>query len=422
MKKKKRQAFPTLIKEFFGYLNKLQRSEKTIGMYSWIFRKLKAYMDQNHLRYYDEVVEKKYLESALGAFDYLQLSDSGKRFVNTLGTLTEFQETGSIVYGIKRQPPKVFSGEVGATMTDFMAYRKVIYNLSDSTLKDYTSYLHNLLVFLNNEGVVCISRITVPIILKYISSLDCGKNPTRNRKLLLIKNYLMFLYEQKLLPVDYSGCVPKGNSINRPQLPSTFSVEEIKTLLESIDRSSPGGKRDYAILLLATKLGMRSSDIRWLKFEYIFWQQNMLMFKQQKTGKSITLPLLPEVGNAIIDYLQHGRPVSDESYLFLHLRSPYPHIGRTTIGSLVYFHLRRAGINCSNRKYGPHALRHSLAGTLLNKKTPIPVISEVLGHSHTDSTMNYLRIDKDTLNQCALDVPNVPASFYLNSKGGLYHG
>ena len=217
-----------------------------------------------------------------------------------------------------------------------------------------------------------------------------------------------------------TNVIPKDNYKSQPHLPSNFSKEETEILLKSVDRGNPKGKRDYAILLLATKLGLRASDIGELKFENILWERSLITFEQRKTGKRIDLPLLPEIGNATIDYMKHGRPVSDESYCFLHVQSPYERIHTSDIKSLVHFHLKRAGINCKNRRHGPHALRHSFAGNLLRGITPLPVISEALGHSSCESTMYYLRIDIDSLRQCALNVPLVPSSFY-EQEGGTFH-
>ena len=132
------------------------------------------------------------------------------------------------------------------------------------------------------------------------------------------------------------------------------------------------------------------------------------------------LPLLPEVGNAIIDYLKHGRPVSQESCCFLQKVPPYNKIQSSDVGNLVQKYIILAGINCSNRRHGPHALRHSFASALLKAKTPLPVISEALGHKNLDSSMFYLRIDITSLRKCALEVPSVPSSFY-EQKGGYFH-
>lgn len=416
--KKKNQTIDALINEFCDYLKKIHRSESTIKLYCTKWKRVKAFMASHRIKFYDKSIEVKFLASALGNYEYSQLSQNGKNLVNRVEALAEFQDTGTIVRGMRRNPPIILDGPIGTTIANYISYRKSVHGLSEITVNNHILYLHDLLVFLNNKRISSVAQITASDILLFISSIDPRKIATKYVALLILKGYFKYLYEQQLLSVDYSQVIPKSNYKKQPLLPSTFSKEEIGILLKSIDRGSPKGKRDYAILLLATKLGMRSSDIRGIKFEHILWDRNIISFNQNKTGKNINLPLLPEIGNAIIDYMKHGRPTSDESYCFLQVQSPYKQIDKSAIGNLVCFHLKRTGINCKNRRHGPHALRHSFAENLLSEKTPIPVISEALGHSSSESTMYYLRIDITTLKQCALSVPLVPSSFY-NQKGGV---
>lgn len=158
-----------------------------------------------------------------------------------------------------------------------------------------------------------------------------------------------------------------------------------------------------------------------MKFDNINWEKCIIDIKQMKTGKSLALPLLPEIGNAIIDYLKYARPKSEEPYVFLTERPPHgPFPAGNIITQLVQRAFIKAGINIKNRKYGPHSLRHSLAFRLLEENTILPVISEVLGHEKTDSTRYYLRIDLQSMKQCRLDVPQVVISFYRQKKGGFY--
>ena len=410
--------FDTLIRDFFDYLKSIPRSEKTIKLYAWAYRKVKLFMDDYKIENYDEETEKEFLSFYFSKHERSQLSPSGKRFANTIRVLTIFQKTGAITFGTKKDPPKVFDGTVGATMADFIAYKKQLFQFSPNDLKDYISYLHQFLTFLKEENVTSFDGITLPLVLRYIECLDPQKLPKKNRILLIVKSYLRYLCEQKYLSRDFSFSIPKGASIHRPQVPSTFTTEEIKTVLNAVDRGSRKGKRDYAILLLAVQLGIRSSDIQHLQFESLLWQQQKISLVQQKTGRQLVLPLLPEVGNAIIEYLQHGRPVSTESYVFLQLIAPYKPLNRCSVGDIVQYHMERAGITCSGRKHGPHALRHSFAGRLLAQEVPIPVISEALGHSSSETTMDYLRIDVTRLACCALEVAPVPASFYKQNLGG----
>lgn len=167
------------------------------------------------------------------------------------------------------------------------------------------------------------------------------------------------------------------------------------------------------MILLAARLGLRASDICGLKFENIQWETNTIVLIQKKTDQKIELPLLEEIGNAIIDYLKYGRPISDLPYVFIRVGQPYSRLEEPTLHSIVSFYLRRAGIeHVTEKKHGPHALRHSLAGVLLEQKTPLPVIAEVLGHNSTESTMSYLRIDLTSLRQCAIEVPPLFLNFY----------
>src|SRR5690606_31405452 len=153
----------------------------------------------------------------------------------------------------------------------------------------------------------------------------------------------------------------------------TYKIDEIQRMISTIDRSRPCGKRNYAITLLASRLGLRASDIAGLKFENLLWEQSLISFNQYKTGRLLQLPLLAEVGEAIIDYLKYARPVSDEPYVFLSGRSPVGRIYSTSVTGVVQRAFIASGVNIEHRHYGPHALRHSLASLLLEQSTVMPV-------------------------------------------------
>lgn len=202
--------------------------------------------------------------------------------------------------------------------------------------------------------------------------------------------------------------------IRTPKIPTVYTREEVEAMLLSIDRVHPQGKRDYAMVLLAARYGLRISDINGLRFNNLDWERNQISVTQQKTGKRVNLPLSEEVGNAIIEYLRYGRPSVDLPFVFITAHAPYKELSGSTLGKNMMDWMRAAGINSAGRKHGPHALRHSLATNLLKSRETLPVISGILGHSSTESTMLYLRVDMNLLRQCALDVPFVPSTFYSN--------
>jgi integrase len=194
---------------------------------------------------------------------------------------------------------------------------------------------------------------------------------------------------------------------NGSDIPSVYTEDEILRLLKAVDCANPIGKRDYAILLLAVKLGIRRGDLRNLKLENLKWETNRIELIQEKTGQVLNLPILEEIGAALIDYLKNGRPKVLSEYIFLKHVPTYEKLSPVGLNNIVNKYFRQAGIIIpKGKKHGLHALRHSLASHLLENQTPIVVISEILGHLNSHTTSVYLKIDLDQLRTCALEAPH----------------
>ena len=194
-----------------------------------------------------------------------------------------------------------------------------------------------------------------------------------------------------------------------PPVPSTWEPSEIKRILDAVDRGSPAGKRDFAILLLVAKLGIRVGDIKALKLSDLHWTSKTITIIQEKTKVVTTYPILNDVGWAIIDYLQNARPECETPYLFVRLRAPFEEFGKNAnLYNLISKYIRLAGINVPRgKRQGLHSLRHSLASTLLEQGASLAMISEILGHVDSKSTSVYLHTDLNGLKACALDPEEV---------------
>jgi integrase len=217
---------------------------------------------------------------------------------------------------------------------------------------------------------------------------------------------LRYAYDTGITTVDRSEQVPHVHYNRRARIPSAYTAEEISRLINSIDRGNPVGKRDYALILLAARLGLRASDICALSFDNINWEGNRIELTQQKTNEMLVLPLTEEVGLALIDYLKNGRPITDCPCVLVKHVPPYDAIKPSSTYNIVSNYFEKSGIPMPpGKKHGPHALRHSLASALLEYNVPLPVISEVLGHANTDTTGVYLKVDIKHLRKCALSVP-----------------
>jgi len=408
---KKQKSFEILTSEVVSYLQKLSYSDSRISQYRSAWQRVAVFMNENGLQYYTATAGEAFIYHLIGDRSYDVLDRWEKDIIQCANVLTEFLETGSVKFRRSRKIRKLH-GPIGQTMLAYIAYKKS-YGISSETEENYKYNFQHFLNYLNDIGITGISSISQQLLLNYANQLGFCTPYVRHRNLSVIKGYLRYLYDQGLTELDCSRMVPKDKYVRQPKLPSTYSKEEIDKLITVIDRSSPKGKRDYAMVLITARLGLRASDVCNLTFENIQWEKSLIILTQQKTKQRIELPLLSEIGEAIIEYLKYGRPESELPYIFLHVTSPYDRLNRSTLHSIVCLYLRKTGIKFKEeRKHGPHALRHSLAGIMLEKKTPIPVISEVLGHRNTESTRYYLKIDINSLRQCALEVPPVNISFY----------
>ena len=194
-----------------------------------------------------------------------------------------------------------------------------------------------------------------------------------------------------------------------------YTGHYFRRILEAVDRASAIGKRDYVILLLSSEYGWRSSDIVNFRFEQIDWDRNTISLSQHKTGSSVVYTLLSSVGNAVIDYLKHGRPKTEASEIIVSCETEKrgKKLSAPTVHSIVTKYIRRANIShWQQKKHGPHSLRHSLATNMLKKNISIPIISTVLGHQNTESTKVYLSVDFNRLKQCPLPIPRLKTVFY----------
>jgi site-specific recombinase XerD len=380
-------------------------------------------MYSNGIQCYNQDVGKQILHHKFKNRSIKEFSINEKCFYNSIFMLTEFQETGKInIPARPHKEPIVFGGPIGDIITGFIDYKRTEDRLSIISIHCYQRNFSRFLNYCNEKGICSIKDINLAVLLNFIGGLDLSKRIPAKSVIITLRGFMKYAFEQKLLATDYSNKIPKYKSVTQPKLPSTYSKEEIEKLISSIERSSPIGKRNYAIILIAARLGLRASDISKLKFENLHWNTNTIEITQFKTGKDLVLPLLPDVGNAIIDYLKYGRPkASEEPYVLLTERPPYgPFNTSNIVTHVVQRAFINAGIDIKGRRFGPHSLRHSLGFRMLQQSTVLPVISEVLGHESTQSTRYYLRIDLKSMMQCMLDVPPVPIDFY-EQKGGVFY-
>lgn len=343
------------------------------------------------------------------ALDGKELLESNHSLPYSFQLIQEYVTYGEIYSTISTTK---LTGPISDEIIGYLSIKKREH-LRVTTYREYELQLSRFLCFLHGQEIEKVTDITAGIVQLYIMGLKPEHKSNAYIAILMVKRFLHWLYENHLIQQNIAIRIPSAKIVNQPNLPSVYSKEEVSRLLASVDRGNATGKRDYLVLVLASYLGMRSSDICNLRFENIDWESSCINIVQIKTDQPLTLPLLPEVGNAIIDYLKHGRPQSGDTHVLLNISSPFSPMQTSMIYQVATQAFRRAGIDISNRRHGAHSLRHSLASRMLEGQTAMPIISEALGHTETNSTMYYLRVDITSLKSCQMETIPVSEQFYL---------
>ncbi|NMP24693.1 tyrosine-type recombinase/integrase [Sulfobacillus harzensis] len=267
--------------------------------------------------------------------------------------------------------------------------------------------VRHFLTYMANHGIP-LTAVTGSDLSHYTTTLMSYQPKTVRVILSQVRTFLRFLHRWGLYSQDLSRALPPVRMIPGARLPHSWPIQAVSAVLAAVDRGTPLGKRDYAILLLAARLGLRVGDITTLPLTALHWQTKTVAWVQQKTGRTVELPLLDDVGWAIIDYLRNGRPETEAPCVFVRHRAPFePFAVDANLHGLLMHYVQQAGVTVPAGAHGMHALRHGLAGRLLSADTPLPVIADVLGHRSTQSTQVYLAVDEAGLRRCALNPEEV---------------
>ena len=325
-------------------------------------------------------------------------------YLRCINAMAEYQLTGTVDMYLVSTRKKYYFPEAFKDSADaYLSYREHI-GISSKSIQISRLYLSRFFAFLNTKNVMSLDTVTVPIVLEFLKSLSSFGKPTISSIMRTVRYYLKYCHDNGIMHEELFSKLPNPHYNRQSRLPSTYTEDEVRKTLDTIDMGNPCGIRDYAIILLIARLGLRSSDVANLRFSNIDWESDRIRLTQVKTGNPLELPLLSDVGEAIINYLKNARPKTESDHVFIRVQPPYTEFRSGAVGALVHEHLLRAGIHLEGRKSGSHALRHSLASRLLEHEIPLPVISEILGHVNTQTTMTYLRIDINELKKCALEV------------------
>ena len=296
---------------------------RTIQMVNSIWKDLSQFLGSRSETSFQPVYGLEYLHERIGYPEclYRKLTPNERDYIRAVRMLTSFQETGTIPEALTRNRDN-WSEPVKEIRDVYIRYCEEVFKTHATQRSRIAAADRFMRIVIVNKGVVW-EDISAKIISEYAMSLAEYAKATVEVHLRGLRYFLHFLYETGNTKQDFSITVPKLCCGTGERIPHMLSTEQVNILLDSIDRGNPIGKRNYAIIMMAACLGMRDSDIVNLKFDNIDWEKSTISFFQKKTNKFLVLPLLPVVGEAIIDYLRNGRPQTDSKYIFVKHRPPF---------------------------------------------------------------------------------------------------
>ena len=289
-------------------------------------------------------------------------------------------------------------------------YQNVI--MSIDTIKTETklikiTYISRLLEYLSTKKLK-ILEITLQDITPYVISLKeyCNEKTIAHIQR-THREFFNWLFEKGYSKISGSSLFKYKDKNYRRELISTYSIEEIKSIISSIDNSTKQGKQQLAMISLFVYYGLRCGDVINLKFDNIDWEKNQLNIIQQKTGKLLILPLIDEVKYPLLDYIKNARGNSiDKEYVFCTINGVCKKYRK---GGGIYATLQKileqAKIDIGERHHGTHLFRHSLATNMVNNNIPVNNVTDILGHSCRATTEIYIKKDVTHLSKLALEVP-----------------
>ena len=391
----------------FKTMQELNYAKGTLKKTAYSFKVFKAYSVTNEIEYYTEKLAFAFLEEYCKIFsqsDQRSYSyEERKRAIGKLHEMYKYQTISS--KKLLSQKSYIFKGCLKNSIDSHLAYREK--SLSIARIKSIKLYLERFSEYISNiPDIKQETDLKIKHIFGFIESSKIYTHATIYATVTCIRSYIQFLEKNNLLQETLSYSFPKIAKQRNRTFPHAFTKDETTALLESITSNNSKERRDYAMILLAARLGLRSPDIANLKFSNLDWEKNQIRLVQQKTKTPLILPLLKDVGEALINYIKNARPNVDNQHIFIRENSPYTEISPSSLYTIVDGYLKRAKIKIpAGKKHGPHALRHSIATLLLENNIPISTIKEILSHKSTQTTKIYLKIAEKQLLEYALEVP-----------------
>lgn len=283
----------------------------------------------------------------------------------------------------------------------FFGYLREERGLREESLRNYDHHLLRFEQYLESIGLDDLADLSPAVLSSFVTDRSTKVGKSSMRSLCgVLRVFVRYLYRERLLPRDLSKAVESSQRYRLSDLPRSIQWDEVRRMLEAVDRRTPVGRRDYAILLLLVTYGLRAREVASLTLEDFDWRAERLRVPQRKADHSAVYPLTRVVGTAVLDYLQKDRPQTSDRLLFFRVLAPPRPLTHAAVSSRASYYLHKAGIEVP--RPGSHTLRHTCVQRLVDAGFSPKVIGDYVGHRSAASTAIYGKVAIEQLRKVAL--------------------
>lgn len=317
-------------------------------------------------------------------------------YVRTMrGPITQFLR---VVASQTREPA---STPFAQSAPGFVAHLQEERGLRVTTVEAYVAQLRSLERYLTAHHIDGPRGITPSLLDGFLAEMRTHVHArSLSTTCAALRGFLRYLFRERLVERDLSAVIDRPRSYRLSDIPRAINAEDVTRMLATVERRSSVGKRDYALLLLLVVYGLRAREVAALTLDDIDWQASVLHVRGRKAGHATTYPVATEVGEAVVDYLQHGRPHTAGRTLFFRSVAPRAAMTYRNVSDRARYYLRKAHVEVA--RPGSHTLRHSCAQRMVDAGFSLKVIGDVLGHRCASSTRTYAKVAVDGLRDVAL--------------------
>lgn len=388
-----KEKFTVLLTSFLSYLKDvLLFTGETISRYKRRLEEFFLFLEIRDLEFDHDSLELFFTARAEGLIPVTYHTDNDFRV--TFRRFVDFIENREFSFCKSKKYSIALPIEAQSILDSYLIYCRDVLQNADYTIDKKQKFVGNFLM----ECVLFCNLHPFEFSPQGIQN-SILRLTDRNNSWPVIRLFLHYCYTENFTEINYSYLIPKLK--REEKIHSSYTEEELKAVESVIDTTTIKGKRDMVMFLLASRLGIRIGDITNLKLENIDFSNHRINFTQQKTGGEMSLPLLPEIEEALIEYLKvRERP--QEECIFLAAKAPHNNVTTNAFKYALGEYFEKASVNITGKKHGPHSLRASLISSMIRDEVPYESIKEIVGQSSRNAITHYAKIDIPELRKCVL--------------------